>query len=143
MFSVLLVMLRVLIPSQVAPPPTEAKPLDISGVRIILFGPTRAERDSIAQGEGFEIDDVLDEFALASGKVAVYASTLKIPVETTESPQIHVRLKGGRVRPFDRKAFSGVVGMILTDGVQEPRLVPGGGSGRELITAIQEFFHIH
>jgi hypothetical protein len=143
MFTVMLAVLRVLIPAQVSPQPVEAKSLEVSGVRIILFGPTRAERDSIAQGEGFEIDDVLDEFALASGKVAVYAATLKIPVVTTESTQIHVRLDRGRVRPFDRKGFSGLVGMILTDGIQEPRLVPGGGSGRELITAIQEFFHIH
>ena len=123
--------------------PSDVQPVEIAGVRIVLFGPSRAERDSIARGEGFEIDDVLDEFALASGRAAVYAATLKIPVICTESPRILVRLDGGRVRPFDRKSFSGLVGMILTDGVQEPRLVPGGGSGRELIGAINEYFHIH
>ena len=34
--------------------PSDVQPVEIAGVRIVLFGPSRAERDSIARGEGFE-----------------------------------------------------------------------------------------
>jgi hypothetical protein len=122
--------------------PQATEPQVISGARIIFFSPTHVERDSIARAEGLEIDDLLDDFALSSGRAAVYAAKLGIAVEYTDSPVILVRLDKGRVRPFDRKNFSGLVGMILTDGVREPQLLPGGESDRELIAAINEFFRV-
>jgi hypothetical protein len=120
----------------------EQPPLQVSGPKVVFFGPTRPERDSIAAMDGLEVDDVLDDFNYYTGKVAVYLSGQKIPFEFTTSTIILVRVDKGKFRTFDRKEVHELVGMILTDGIQEPQLVRGAGTERDLIAEIVEFFHL-
>lgn len=117
-------------------------PSSFSGASVIFFSPPRAERDSIAQAEGLEIDDILDDFQYASGKAAVYLGTHRIPVAFTSDARIVVKLRNGRMHTFDRRTVSGLVGMILTDGLQEPRLVAGVAPYGEVVSQIDAFFHL-
>ena len=117
-------------------------PLQVQGVHVVFFGPGRAERDSIAQSEGLEIDDLLDDFNLSAGKAAVYLSRNRIPSEFTECRIVIVKTGAGAPRTFDRRSIPDPVGMILTDGVHEPRIVPGRGTERDLIREIREYFHL-
>jgi len=119
-----------------------AGPLYVSGVRVVFFGPSRAERDSIAADEGLEIDDLLDDFNLNAGKAAVFLSREGIPTEFTESRFIIVKTGTGQTRTFDRRSIPDPVGMILTDGFHEPRVVPGRGTDRDLLIEIREYFHL-
>jgi hypothetical protein len=127
---------------QIGEKQSEQTPLQVSGARVVFFGPTRPERDSIAAMDGLEVDDVLDDFNYYTGKVAVYLSGQKIPFEFTTSTIILVRVDKSKFRTFDRKEVPELVGMILTDGIQEPRLVRGAGTERDLIAEIVEFFHL-
>ena len=117
-------------------------PLRVSGVRVVFFGPARAERDSLAQAEGFEIDDLLDDFNLYAGKTAVFLSRTGIPSEFTESRTVIVKVGTATFRTLDRRSIPDPVGMILTDGFHEPRVVPGRGTDRDLILEIREYFHL-
>lgn len=121
---------------------TDQSPLVITGAKVVFFTPTQAERDSIVQQEGLEIDDIIDDYNLSSGKAAVYLGTLKVPVEYSSSRWIIFRLGKKSVRQFDRKVVPDVVGMILSDGVQVPRLIGGPREPQQLISEINEFFHI-
>ena len=125
-----------------ASPQTADDPLRISGLRVLFFGPSRAERDSLARGEGLEIDDVMDDFNYYAGKAAVFLSRAGIPAEFTESRVVIVKTGTAKFRTFDRRSIQEPVGMILTDGVHEPRLVPGRGTDRDLILEISEYFHL-
>ncbi|HEX7573134.1 MAG TPA: hypothetical protein VF514_08560 [Bacteroidota bacterium] len=122
---------------------TADAPLRVHGPRVVFFGPSRAERDSIARSEGLEIDDVMDDFNYYAGKAAVFLSRATIPAEFTESRIIIVMTGAVTSRTFDRKSIEDPVGMILTDGVHEPRVVPGRGTDRDLIVQISEYFHLH
>ncbi len=119
-----------------------ARPLSVSGVHVVFFGPSRAERDSAAAAEGLEIDDVLDDFNLYAGKAAVFLRRTGIPSESTESRLIIVKIGASTYRTIDRRSLEDPVGMILTDGVHEPRVVPGRGTERDLILQIREYFHL-
>jgi hypothetical protein len=118
------------------------EPLHVTGVRVVFFGPSRAERDSIARDEGLEIDDLLDDFNYSAGKAAVFLSRAGIPSEFTESRIVIVKTGGAQFRTFDRKSIPDPVGMILTDGFHEPRVVPGRGTDRDLLIEIRDYFHL-
>jgi hypothetical protein len=128
--------------AQITPGQPGEAPLQVSGPRIVFFSPTRAERDSIVQAEGLEIDDYLDDFQLSSGKAAVYAGAYKIPVDFTTSQIILVKIGKNTVRRVDRKTVPGLMGMLLTDGNQEPKIYPGVIAWQELIPEINDFFQI-
>jgi hypothetical protein len=125
-----------------ASPQTADDPLRISGLRVLFFGPSHAERDSLARSEGLEIDDLMDDFNYYAGKTAVFLSRTGIPAEFTESRVVIVKTGTATFRTFDRRSIQEPVGMILTDGVHEPRLVPGRGTDRDLILEISEYFHL-
>ena len=122
---------------------TADAPLRVHGTCVVFFGPSRAERDSIARGEGLEIDDVVDDFNYYAGKAAVFLSRAGIPAEFTESRIVIVMTGALTSRTFDRRSIEDPVGMILTDGVHEPRVVPGAGTDRDLIVQISEYFHLN
>ena len=117
-------------------------PLRVSGVHVVFFTPSRAERDSIAQGEGLEIDDVIDDFNLSAGIAAVFLSRRGIPSEFTENRFVIVKVGATLFRTIDRKSIEDPTGMILTDGLHEPKIVPGRGTDRDLILQIREYFHL-
>jgi hypothetical protein len=117
-------------------------PLRVRGPCVVFFGPSRAERDSIARSEGLEIDDVVDDFNYYAGKTAVFLSRAAIPAEFTESRTVVVMTGAATSRTIDRRTIEDPVGMILTDGVHEPRIVPGGGTDRDLMVQISEYFHL-
>ncbi len=120
----------------------EASSLVVQGPMVVFFEPTKAEGDSITQSEGLDNAAMLDDYELASGKTAVYLSRKKIPYQYTTSQTIYVKLSNGKVRRFDRKAIPDLVGMILSDGVKEPRLVSGSAAEQALIFQINDFFRI-
>lgn len=140
--NVLIVALLSLLPLLNAQTRVDEAQLRITGPAVVFFGPSQADRDSIARGEGLEIDDILDDFNYTTGKVAVYLSSQRIPVHFTTDPRVLITLQGSRSRTFERRTIPDIVGMILTDGTAEPRVLPGIQTDRELIAEIDTFFHL-
>ena len=116
--------------------------LRVSGPCVVFFGPSRAERDSIVRNEGLEIDDVMDDFNYYAGKTAVFLTRSGIPAQFTDSRMVIVKIGMATFRMFDRRSIQDPVGMILSDGVHEPRVIPGRGTDRDLILQIREFFRL-
>ncbi len=109
---------------------------------VVFFGITEAERDSIARNEGLEIDDVVDDFNYYTGRVAAYLNRENIRVDFTDKPVIVVKVGRSATRNIDRTKIPELMGMILTDGSHEPRVVPGVETDQELISEIESFFHM-
>jgi len=126
----------------VAPAQVPDATLRVNGPRVVFFSPSRAERDSIARSEGLEIDDVMDDFNYYAGKTSVFLSHRGIPAEFSEARTFIVKVGTATFRTFDRRSIPDPVGMILADGVHEPRVVPGRGTDRDLILEIQEYFRL-
>jgi hypothetical protein len=127
---------------QIATQPTGQSELLVTGPKVVFFGPTRAERDSIIRIEGSEIGATFDDFDYYSAKANTYVKGHGVPAEFSTHTVIMVRIGDHGIRKIDRKAIPDYLGVILTDGVQEPRLIQGIATDEELIEEIKDFFHL-
>jgi hypothetical protein len=114
--------------------------LQISDRSVVFFGPTQAERDSIIRAEGLDVAQVFDDFDYYAGKSASYLKGRGISVEFTTSQVVLVKIGDRTVRIYERKKMADVVGLILTDGVQEPQLLFGVATDAELVPQFNDFF---
>jgi hypothetical protein len=137
-------MLLLLLAAACAAAPAQEAPstLVVTGPRAVFFSLSRTERDSIARSEGLEIDDVLDDFNLEAGRAAVALGRLGIRTEFTECSTVVVRIGARIAHTFDRRALGDPVGMILFDGVHDPRYYGGQGTEADMIQEAREYFHI-
>jgi hypothetical protein len=127
---------------QVQTRPTNAGQYVVTGMKVVFFGPTQAEQDSIVRTEGLETAKLFDDFDYYAGKVSAFLKLRGITVEHTTSPLILVALENRKIRQIDRRTSPNALGMILTDGVQEPRIVPPEFTDEELIAECREFFRL-
>ena len=116
--------------------------LQVTGPGVVFFGPTKAERDSIIRTEGLEAAQVFDDYDYVAGKSASYLKGLGIVVEFTTSPAVLVKIGDQGIRVYERKKMADYVGVILTDGLQEPRLLLGVATDEELVAEFKDFFQL-
>jgi len=116
--------------------------LQVTGTGVVFFGPTQAERDSIIRTEGLEAAQVFDDYDYVAGKSASYLKGLGIVVEFTTSPAVLVKIGDQGIRVYERKKLADYVGVILTDGLQEPRLLLGVATDEELVAEFKDFFQL-
>jgi hypothetical protein len=124
---------------QTPSPPAE---LQVEGPRVVFFAPTQTERDSIMQIEGLEAGKVFDDFDYYAGKAISFLRKRNLAVEFTTTQTILIHLKSGTVRKFERRSIPDYVGVILTDGMQEPGLIAGAQSDEDLVLEFKSFFHL-
>jgi hypothetical protein len=127
---------------QIAKSPANPPALVVTGPRVVFFGPEQTERDSIIHVEGIDAGQVFDDFDYYSGKVGSYLKRRGVGVIITTSPVIVVQFGDKLVRAIERKKLQDFVGIILTDGVQEPRLYLGVSSDEELVSECAQFFKL-
>jgi len=116
--------------------------LQVTGTKVLFFGPTQAERDSVIRTEGIEAGAAFDDFDYYTAKATAYLKGRRIPAEFTTRTSILVRIGEHGIRKIDRKKIPDFIGVILTDGVQEPRLIQGIATDEELIGEINDFFRL-
>jgi hypothetical protein len=71
---------------------------------------------------------------------AIKKQNIKCIISTSE--KFEIRLKNGIAVTFDRIEKDQVIGQILTDGIQEPKIEFGMYDSRELTTLIVNFFKL-
>ncbi len=112
----------------------------VTGPKVVFFGPTRAERDSIIRTEGIVAGATFDDFDYYTGKANAYLKGRRIPAEFSTHSVIILKIGDRGIRKIERKTIPDYIGVILTDGVQEPRLIQGIATDEELIGEINDFF---
>jgi hypothetical protein len=133
-----LVLLLALTQIQRTPPAPPS--LQVVGPEVVFFGPTQAERDSIIKVDGLEMAQLFDDFDYYSGKAASFLQGRGIRVAKTSAVVIYVKVGERTVRTFERKSLGDVVGEILSDGIQEPKLIQGLLTDEELIDEFVNFY---
>lgn len=117
-------------------------PLVVRGPQVIFFGPGPAERDSIVRAEGMEMAQLFDDFDYYAGRTGAFLRARGIGAIVTSSLQIVVKLDDARIRALDRRALPDLLGAILTDGRQDPRIIPGIATDTELLDECRSFFRL-
>jgi hypothetical protein len=143
MKPIALLVLLSLLSLQGRQPATSPAELQVEGPAVVFFAPTQTERDSIMQMEGLEAGKVFDDFDYYAGRASSFLRKRSLRVEFTTTHTIHIRLKSGTVRKFERRSIPEHVGVILTDGLQEPGLIAGAQSDEDLLPEFRDFFHLN
>ncbi len=133
----ILLALALILPLQTGPTRPSFPP---AGPRVIFYSPTIAERDSIIRIEGADIAQLLDDFDYYSGRASSFLRQNSIRAEFTSDLLIPVRGREGRIRLVERTQLEDIFGAILTDGVQEPRVLPGVVSDEEFVAEVTSFY---
>lgn len=116
--------------------------ITVSGRAVVFVAPADAERDSLVRADGLEMARLLDDFDYYAGRASTFLRQRRIRVESTTSPSVVVRLGDGRQRRLERRLLDDVFCVVLTDSLQEPRLITGVLSDEELIAEFKDFFRL-
>jgi hypothetical protein len=117
--------------------------LVVSGKAVVFFGPSKSEYLAMTHEQKDAIDEELYEFYHSRGKVQALLASNAIQEFSTARDRIQVRLEDSQNHTFLRRDFDSVVGLILTDGRQEPVVLLGAASVPDLITQFEEYFGLY
>jgi len=116
--------------------------LVIIGQSAVFFGPSQQEYDSLAKDENSGIDEILSDFYYYQAPIAKFLKEHKIGVELTSAPLIVAQLSDGKTQTYHRRDFGQVVGVLLIDGTQEPKVMLGVETDVDLIPELEKFFKL-
>jgi hypothetical protein len=109
---------------------------------VIFYSPSMAERDSIIRIEGPELAQLLDDFDYYAGRASSFLRQRGIRAELNSDTLIPVRVQEVRIRLLERARLEDIFGAVLTDGVQEPRVVSGVVHEEEFVAEVRTFYHL-
>ena len=114
--------------------------LYISGKAVVFFGPSQAEYVSMTDEQKDTIDEDLYDFYHYRAKVGKYLELNEIQEFDTVRPKIQIQLDGNESITYRRRRMGHVVGVIMTDPEQEPKVILGVYKNPELIFMFEEYF---
>jgi hypothetical protein len=114
--------------------------LYVRGKAVVFFGPSQSEYLTMTDQEKDAIDEELYDFYYYRKKVLPFFASNGIQEFSTARRQIEIQLDNSESISYFRKNFGRRMGVILTDGLQAPKIVLGAVSKTELIFLIEEYF---
>ncbi len=114
--------------------------LYIAGKAVVFFGPSQAEYVSMTDQQKDAIDEDLYNFYHYRGKVLSYLELNEIQEFQTAKSKIEIQLDGNESVIYRRKDMGHVVGIIMTDPQQEPKVLIGVYNNSALISNFEEYF---
>ena len=139
LFSILL-SLVLAIPGFSGPDAIDEDTLHVSGKAVVFFGPSQSEYLSMTDAQKDAIDEELYDFYHYRGKVLQFLTAHDIQEFSTARPHIRIRFDDSESMSYLREDFGHVMGIILTDGRQSPRILTGAATKAELILLFEEYF---
>jgi hypothetical protein len=137
------ILLFVAAPVISAPAAEPEDTLTVSGKAVVFFGPSQSEYLSMSHEQKDAIDEELYDFYHSRGEVSPFLASNEIQEISTGRLKIQVLLEGSQSITYHRNDFDRVVGMILTDGRQEPLILLGAREVSELIAQFEDFFDLY
>jgi hypothetical protein len=117
--------------------------LYVSGKAVVFFGPSQSEYLAMTHEQKDAIDEELYDFYHNRGEVSPFLASNAIEAISTARLNIQVQLEGNQSITYFRRDFDRVVGLILTDGRQEPLVLLGPAAVSDLIAQFEEYFGIN
>ena len=117
--------------------------LIVSGKAVVFFGPSQVEYLAMSDEQKHAIDEELYDFYHNRGEVSPYLATNDIQEISTARLEIQVQLEDNQSITYYRQDFDRVVGLILTDGRQEPLILLGAIAVPDLKAQFEDYFGIN
>lgn len=115
----------------------------VSGKAVVFFGPSQSEYLAMTHEQKDAIDEELYDFYHNMGQVKPFLASNRIQDISTARLKIQVQLEGNQSITYFRKDFDRVVGLILTDGRQEPVILLGATAVSDLLAEFEEYFDLY
>lgn len=115
----------------------------VSGKAVVFFGPSQVEYLAMSDEQKHSIDAELYDFYHNRDEVSPFLASNDIQEISTAQLKIQVQLEGNQSITYNRKDFDRVVGLILTDGRQEPLILLGATAAPDLIDQFEEYFDLN
>jgi hypothetical protein len=119
----------------------EGEVVEVNGRAVVFFEPTEKEYNSLSKNEKNEWSEVLTDFYYYRDSVTSFLEENNIKVIKTSNPKIVIHTESG-TRTYIRKKFNNIVGYILTDGKNEPKVVESIGTDVDMIMDFKAYFKI-
>ena len=116
--------------------------LHVSGRAVVFFGPSQAKYLSMSHEEKDAIDHELYYFYHFRNKVLPFLKLNQIEALSTVCPKIQVQFTGNDAIIYSRSDFDRMVGFIMTDDRNEPRVFLGFATESELKSMFEEYFDL-
>jgi len=117
--------------------------LSVSGKAVVFFGPSQVEYLAMNDAQKHAIDEELYDFYHNRGEVSPFLASNDIQEISTAGLKIQVQLEDNQSITYYRKDFDRVVGLILTDGRQEPLILLGAIAVPDLKAEFEDYFGIN
>lgn len=114
--------------------------LYVSGKAVIFFGPSQSDYLSMTDQEKDAIDEELYDFYYYRKKVLPFLASNAIQEFSTARRQIEIQLDDSQNLSYFRMDFGRLMGVIITDGRQAPKILLGAVAKTELIFLLEEYF---
>jgi hypothetical protein len=138
--TVLLTFLIMTVPAFAGQTDTHEDALRVSGKAVVFFGPSQAEYLSMSDKEKHKVDQLLYDFYHHRGRVLPFLELYAIEGPSSAHSQIRIELDDNKTITYHRKDLGQVVGLIMTDGHQEPKLFLGAPTDSQIIDMCYEYF---
>ena len=119
---------------------TSEDTLYVRGKAVVFFGPSQSDYLSMTDQEKDAIDEELYDFYYYRKKVLPFLASNAIQEFSTARRQIEIQLDDSQSLSYFRNDFGRLMGVILTDGRQAPKILLGAVTKKELIFLIEEYF---
>ena len=140
--SAILALVIVAAPAFAGQAETHEDALRVSGKAVVLFGPSQAEYLSMADEEKHKILQLLYDFYHHRGKVLPFLEVYAIEGISTARSKILIELDDNKSVIYHRKNLGQIVGLIMTDGHQQPKLFLGAPTDSQIIDMCYEYFDL-
>jgi hypothetical protein len=138
--SAILISLIIAAPAFAGQTEPQEDALRVSGKAVVFFGPSQAEYLSMSDKEKRKIDQLLYDFYHHRGRVLPFLELYAIEGPSSAHSQIRIELDDNKSITYHRKDLGQVVGLIMTDGHQEPKLVLGAPTDSQIIDMCYKYF---
>lgn len=140
--SAILALLIVAAPAFAGQTETHEDALRVSGKAGVFFGPSQTEYLSMSDKNKDEMDELLHDFHHNRQKVLPFIELYAIKGLSIARSEILIELDDNKSVIYHRKDFGQVVGLIITDGHQEPKIFLGAPTDSEIIAKCYEYFDL-
>jgi hypothetical protein len=112
----------------------------VSGKSVIFFAPSQAEYDVLSKDSESEIDEILSDFYYYIENLIPSLDGAGLEYYILDHDKIQIELTDGRKVSLKKTELGNEVGMILTNGKKDPKVVIRLGTDFDMWLIIKEFF---
>lgn len=118
---------------------TTSDTLRVKGMGVIFFEPDSVIFDSLSTGKESNLE-LLTDFRQYNERIIPFLKKKSIPYYKTNQVIFRIQMDNGNALFFKRTELGEIVGILLTDGIREPLILPGKTSDSDFFLKFRNYF---